>query len=38
MPPSFPVLNRRRVNTQLLGHLSLRQAERPARAREAFRK
>jgi hypothetical protein len=37
MPPGFPVLNRGRVNTQLLGHLPLRQAKRPARGDKTFR-
>lgn len=36
MPPGFPAQNRGRVNTQLLGHLSLRQTERPARGDKAF--
>ena len=37
MPPGFPVFDCRRINPQLLGHLPLRQAERPARGGKALR-
>ena len=37
MPSGFSVLDCRWINTQLLGHLPLRQAERPARGDKALR-
>jgi len=37
VPSGFPVLNRGRVNTEPLGHFSMRQAKHPARGGKAFR-